>query len=42
VIAKPRPKVFLGKVLDTTGALDTLREAGQSASAFLQRHVQGD
>jgi hypothetical protein len=35
-------KFPLGQVVATPGALDALRDAGQDASFFLDRHVQGD
>jgi hypothetical protein len=42
MIATIKPKFSLGQIVSTTGAVEALREAAQSASAFLQRHVQGD
>jgi hypothetical protein len=42
MIAKSQPKFSLGKIVATPGALETLQEAGQSASEFLERHVKGD
>jgi hypothetical protein len=35
-------KFSLGKVVATPGALDALREAGQTPGEFLTRHVTGD
>jgi hypothetical protein len=42
MIAQTQPQFSLGQIVATPGALEALRKAGQSASAFLQRHVQGD
>ena len=39
---KTNQKFRLGQVVATPGALDALENAGQSASEFLTRHVQGD
>jgi len=35
-------KFKLGRILSTPGALDVLRESGQAAVEFLDRHIQGD
>jgi len=35
-------KFKLGQVVATPAALEKLQEAGQSASEFIDRHVQGD
>lgn len=35
-------KFKLGRVLSTPGALDVLRENGQTPGEFLDRHAQGD
>jgi hypothetical protein len=37
-----RTKFPLGQIVATPGALDLLRESGESPSMFLNRHVQGD
>ena len=37
-----KPKFPLGQIVATPGALDALKDAGQDASFFLDRHVQGD
>lgn len=37
-----KPKFPLGQIVATPGALQALREAGQSAAFFLDRHVAGD
>lgn len=37
-----QPKFDLGQVVATPGALDALRDAGQSPMEFLPRHVSGD
>ena len=37
-----KPKFKLGQIVGTPGALAALREAGQTASFFLDRHIQGD
>lgn len=37
-----KPKFPLGQIVATPGALETLRDAGQTASFFLDRHIQGD
>ncbi len=36
------PKFSLGQVLATPGALQALRDAGQSPAEFLSRHTNGD
>lgn len=35
-------KISLGQCVATPGALEALREAGQSAQDFLARHARGD
>ncbi len=35
-------KFSLGRIVATPGAIQALREAGQSADEFLSRHVVGD
>jgi len=42
MIANVQPKLSLGQILSTPGALEVLQKAGQSPAAFLQRHVKGD
>jgi hypothetical protein len=42
MIAKSQPKLSLGQIVATPGALEALQKAGQSAIEFLQRHAQGD
>jgi hypothetical protein len=42
MVAKAQPKFSLGQIVATPGALEVLQKGGQSASAFLRRHVQGD
>jgi hypothetical protein len=37
----PKPKFHLGQTLATPGALEALKESGQSPGDFLNRHVQG-
>ena len=37
-----KPKFSLGKIVATPGALEALKESGQSPGDFLERHVQGD
>jgi len=37
-----KPKFPLGRILSTPGALDVLKESGQSAAVFLDRHATGD
>jgi len=37
-----KPKLSLGQIVATPGAMDLLRESGESPSIFLNRHVQGD
>ena len=37
-----RAKFTLGKIVATPGALEAIREAGQSPADFLSRHVSGD
>ncbi len=37
-----KPKFSLGQIVATPGALDLLRESGESPAIFLNRHVQGD
>lgn len=40
--ANTRPKFCLGRIVATPGALEALAKAGQSALAFVHRHVRGD
>jgi hypothetical protein len=42
MIAQFQPKFSLGQIVATPGAVEALQKAGQSALAFLQRHVKGD
>ncbi len=42
MIAKLQPKLLLGQIVATPGALEALQKAGQSATEFLQRHIRGD
>jgi hypothetical protein len=42
MIAKTQPKSPLGQVVATSGVLEALHKAGQSAIEFLQRHARGD
>ena len=43
MIATPTIKSFrLGQVVATTGVLEALEKAGQTAAEFLDRHVEGD
>ncbi len=37
-----RPKFSLGQIVATPGALEAIRDAGQSPADFLDRHVRGD
>lgn len=37
-----RPRIRLGQILATPGALSALNEAGQSPQEFLERHESGD
>jgi hypothetical protein len=37
-----RAKFSLGQVVATPGALEAIRDAGQSPADFLSRHVSGD
>lgn len=37
-----KPKLQLGRLLSTPGALNALQEAGQSPAVFLSRHGSGD
>jgi hypothetical protein len=37
-----RAKFTLGQVVATPGALEAIRDAGQSPADFLSRHVSGD
>lgn len=37
-----RPKFSLGQIVATPGALEAIRDAGQSPADFLARHVRGD
>jgi hypothetical protein len=37
-----RPRIRLGQIVATPGALAALDEAGQSANEFLERHQSGD
>ena len=37
-----KPKFKLGQIVATPGALEALREAGQTASFFLDQHVIGN
>ena len=37
-----KPKFPLGQVVATPGALEALRESGQTPAEFLSRHSQGD
>ena len=37
-----QPKFDLGQILATPGALEALRESGQTPGFFISRHVQGD
>ncbi len=36
------PRFSLGQVVATPGALEALKESGESPSVFLDRHAQGD
>ena len=42
MIAAAKPRILLGRLLATPGALDTLAESGQRPSAFIWRHEHGD
>ncbi len=42
MIAKSQPEFCFGQLLITPGALEALQNAGQSATEFLNRHVQCD
>ncbi len=42
MIAKAQPKFSLGQIVATPGAIDALKDAGQNAAEFLNRHVRGD
>lgn len=42
MIAKAQPKFVLGQNVATPGAVEVLKNAGQSAADFLKRHAQGD
>ena len=37
-----RPKFSLGQIVATPGALEAIRDSGQSPADFLVRHVSGD
>jgi hypothetical protein len=37
-----RPKFDLGQIVATPGALEAIRDAGQSPADFLARHARGD
>jgi hypothetical protein len=37
-----QPKLSLGQIVATPGALEALQKFGQSASEFLQRYARGD
>lgn len=37
-----KPKFPLGRIVATPGALELLRDSGENAAGFLDRHVQGD
>lgn len=37
-----QPKFDMGQILATPGALEALRESGQTPGFFIRRHVQGD
>lgn len=41
-IERRQPLFSLGRTVATPGALDLLREAGQSPREFLSRHLYGD
>jgi hypothetical protein len=40
--AKSQPKFSLGQVVATPGAIEALKDAGQGAAGFLNRHLRGD
>jgi hypothetical protein len=42
MIAKTKPRFPLGQVVATSGALEALEQAGQSAIEFLKRHAHGE
>jgi hypothetical protein len=42
MIAKAQSRFMLGQIVATPGAIDALKDAGQSASEFLNRHAHGD
>lgn len=42
MIAESQPEFVLGRLLITSGAIEDLERAGQSAIEFLQHHVRGD
>lgn len=42
MIAKAQPKFSLGQIVATPGAVETLKNAGQCAAGFLNRHALGD
>ena len=37
-----RPKFSLGQIVATPGALEAIRDSGESPADFLARHVSGD
>ena len=42
MIVNGKAKFSLGQIVATPGALDLLRESGESPALFVNRHVQGD
>jgi hypothetical protein len=42
MIAKSQSKFSLGQIVATPGAIESLKNAGQSAAGFLNRHAHGD
>lgn len=42
MIVNGKAKFSLGQIVATPGALDLLRESGESPALFVNRHVEGD
>jgi hypothetical protein len=42
MITNSQPKLLLGQIVATPGALEALQEFGQTPTEFLTRHAKGD